>query len=331
LTYHRLILTTCALLLCWSSSAWAQEDDGSARGRELAREGLAAYQAGHHEKSEALFRAARDLYPTGQVLRMWGYSLVALNRWLEAEAALEQALTAELKPLAPRDYEDCEDNLTTARDRIGKLSVSANVSGAMISVDGGTPEALPIEGRRIDEGTHRLVLTADGFANLTRDVEVRGRAHEKLNFALSEPLAPTPSAPIGSGFPYQRTVAVGGAALGTLGASIGITTLVSASSLRASVIDDINVHNARFGAVCSGSNFAACSVDAQAINNAGERADTMYRVGLGLTIAGGVVLTGSIALFALSAMNGGDDRASRAVTCGMWSPAGVGAACLGRF
>src|SRR5262245_35996417 len=67
--------------------------------RQTALEGLTAYRAGQFDKALALFEQARAVYPSAQVLRMEGYSLLALEKWIKAAESMEASLVSEIGPL----------------------------------------------------------------------------------------------------------------------------------------------------------------------------------------------------------------------------------------
>ena len=59
-------------------TARAQTTDEINQARTLAKDGFAAYKASDFKKALALFEQARKLYPSAQILRLNGYSLLAL-------------------------------------------------------------------------------------------------------------------------------------------------------------------------------------------------------------------------------------------------------------
>lgn len=307
----------------------AAQPDSHAAGKELAQRGFTSYQQQDFRAAERLFDEARTLYPTGQVLRMWGYALVALERWVEAESALQQALSTELKPLAQGDRSDVEKNLAAARDHVATLTVEADVESATAFI-AGEPRQLPVRELRVDEGSYTLVIEADGYRSIERTVELSGGASETVRAEFVETAgATTHSASASSGMlPGQTAIAVVAASIGALTTGVGVSALFGAASYRASIEDDMSVHNATVGSRCS-DDYAACSHNAARINRRLGHADALDRAGVGVTIAGAALLGAGIALYVLDS----DDPARDVgVAC---TPAAndhtLALTCMGRF
>ena len=63
---------------------------------------------------------------------MWGYTLVALERWVEAVTALEGALKADLKPLNDEARRDVAENLEKALSHGSCVPNEAGASSSMV-------------------------------------------------------------------------------------------------------------------------------------------------------------------------------------------------------
>ncbi|MSP26171.1 MAG: hypothetical protein EXR75_13640, partial [Myxococcales bacterium] len=150
-----------ALLLLATSTAVAQPSKKSPedRGKELAVEGLTLYQANKFKEALVKFEEAETHYPTAQVLRMKGYALVGMQRWVEAAESIEGALKNELKPLMPADAEDAEDQLKDVLSHVATVTIKAAVPIATVRVDGGGARELP-QTLRLNVGSHRFVVEA---------------------------------------------------------------------------------------------------------------------------------------------------------------------------
>src|ERR1700678_1961820 len=86
------LAAACALAL--AAPAHAQSPEEIKLARQTAGDALGAYNAGEYDKALGLFQQAKALYPSAQILRMIGYSELALEHWLKAVEALEAALDA---------------------------------------------------------------------------------------------------------------------------------------------------------------------------------------------------------------------------------------------
>jgi hypothetical protein len=331
------------------------------QGKKLAQEGFAAYKKGDYTTAFDKFDEARKIYPTGQVLRMTGYTLVAMERWLVASEVLDAALSAQLKPLEAGVRSEVQDYLTKAWAHLGTVAVTSPVAGAKVSVDDGAPRPLPAEIRLL-EGSHRLVVSAEGHQDAEETIDLP--AGKKLDLELRptkiegapkppvEPPKPIPEqeTPGQAWFPHQRLI---GAVVGGTGLALGvagIATLASGASLRGAVQENIDAHNASFGEQCATGDYALCSYDIQIINRDSERAQSLTQWGLGLSISGGVLLaTGAVFFFFAPWGDEGEEAgtaapkpgpspeppssegsaASARIGCGPFGLVGVG--CVGSF
>src|SRR3954470_24751017 len=95
---HGILGVSLAVALAWSAEARAQSPEEIKIARQTAGEAFTAYKANEFEKALGLFDQARALYPSAQILRMAGYSELALERWEKAAASLEAALASNLSP-----------------------------------------------------------------------------------------------------------------------------------------------------------------------------------------------------------------------------------------
>src|SRR5271166_4908556 len=104
-----LIAFVVAGALALASPAAAQSPSEVNLAKATAGEGLTAYNAGEFDKALGLFNQARKIYPSAQILRMIGYSELALEHWIKALEALEASLDAKVSPLGKDDRKDVQD------------------------------------------------------------------------------------------------------------------------------------------------------------------------------------------------------------------------------
>jgi len=318
------------------------------RGKELALKGLEAYKNGKYEEARAAFAEARGLYPAGQVLRMLGYSLVALERWAEAADALEAALHAELKPLPEADRVEAQTTLDKALSHLGTLTIVSNVPGATVAIDTASAEPLPVRDRRMAVGSHHVVVRATEREPIDQQVVLKGGQAQSLEL---DPLPATagsgpgasagrsPSAP-GSLGPWQLVGIVGGTA-GLALAGAGIAALVDWRAQQGSVDDRTAAYQARYAQGCPLADYTGCATDAALINRDADRAKSAQNAGIGLTIAGGVVGVAGFTLLAVmsssapsepgAAPTQGAERVSWACVPSPELGLGLGLGCGGTF
>ena len=318
-------------------------------GRELAVEGMGHYKEGEFAAALEVFNRAREVYPTGQVLRMTGYTLLALERWIEAANAISEALKSEYKPLMPRDAEHAEDQLKKAMSHVGVVNVTSSVEGATLRVDGGPSRALP-QRLLLEPGSHQFVVSARKHDHAETEESVG--AGEEVNVSLDptplaegekpKPLPPPKPAPeeeeeSGSGafgfMPHQGVIGLVVGGVGLVAGAVGLGVGLAGVSLEDAVQENIDIHNQNYDPSCS-TNTNLCQGDIQLINSDGERAADLTNAGMVTGIIGVGLFAVGATLFLLSedsplapetAADGGDELSVMCV------PAALGAGCFGTF
>ncbi|MBW2458845.1 MAG: PEGA domain-containing protein [Deltaproteobacteria bacterium] len=342
----------------WSLPAAAQPPGvDEEAGRELATDAMVAYNTGDYGSALASFNQAREVYPTGQVLRMTGYTLFALENWVEAANTLDEAIKTEFKPLSEDDAEHARSQLAEALTHIASVTVNSSIDGATLTVDDGAAEELPAT-VRIDPGSHSFVVSAPGHDDLYRQEELE--AGQELTFTMDpSPLGegdspppprpkpdPDPEPDEGDGsmgwFAGQGTVGLITAGVGVAVGAVGVVGLIYGGNLRSAVQENIDAHQANYDPGCN-TNTELCQYDIAMINEDGERAQTWQDTGVVMTITGGALLVTGVTLW-LFAGDGplADDDADQA----SWSclpgltgtgasegsvPSGVAVGCFGSF
>jgi hypothetical protein len=327
----------------------APTDEEEAQGRDYAQQAMTEYNDGDYNDAIVLFDKARAIYPAAQVLRMTGYTLMALGRWLEAADALEEAISTEYKPMVPRDIEHAQDNFNEVLKHIVVVEVRSSVTGALVSVDGSAETPAPHKVRLLP-GVHALVVTAPRHKSVEKEIDVA--AGESADYELNpEPLAspnprpmprPKPTVPKerpntddGSfgWFPGQGIVGLTVGGVGLAAGLVGLGVGGYGTSLRGAVQDNIDAHHQNYDDNCS-RNRDLCLTDIELINRDGQRSHDLQTTGLVLGISGATLFAVGTTLFLLSDMSpfapSGDDAASASASarCGI-TVGGVG--CAGSF
>src|SRR6185503_7409747 len=145
-----------------SSPAFAQSPEEIKLARQTAGDALVAYKAGDFKKALGLFEQARAVYPSAQILRMLGYTHLAMEHWEPSVEALEAALKATIGPLGEGDRKDVHEQLGKALAHFGRVQVSSRVPGAMLSVDDGQAQPLPLDKpiRMFEGRKHKFTVSA---------------------------------------------------------------------------------------------------------------------------------------------------------------------------
>ena len=321
--------------------------------KQTAGEGLDAYRANDFARALSLFQQAKAVYPSAQVLRLEGYSLLALERWEEAAASMEAALESQVGPLQAPDRKDVNEQLARALVHLGTLNVASVVPGAKVSIDGREPVPLPLNKPvRLAEGKHTIVVSAPDHEDASEELSLEGgkavdRTLDPKPIKKDEPppppppVAPPPPPKKSGWFPMQRPIgfAMAGAGLAVGGAALA--TGLAAAHIRSNVASDVAIHTTNFGKNCDKGDYRLCVFDRAVINNYADRADMLRDTTVGLAIGAGVLAAGGVVLIIFA----GDDKADAApadntgtappkaaggrVACGLFASPGL--ACSGTF
>lgn len=322
--------------------------------RQTAGEGLDAYQKSEFEKALALFQQAKAVYPSAQVLRMEGYSLLALEKWEAAAASMEAALESQVGPLPPDDRKDVGEQLAKALAHLATLNVASTVPEAKLSIDDGEPVALPLNKPvRLLEGKHKIMVSAPEHDDVMEELTLEGgkaveRTLDPVPKKKDEPPPPPPPKPAPppkktSWFPMQRPIGFAAAGAGLAVGGAALVTGLAAAQIRGNVESDVAIHKGFYGESCNKGDYRLCVFDRAVINDAADRADALRNATLGLAIGAGVLVAGGVVLIIFA---GDDDKPGAApadqtglaqkkkeagarFTCGL--SASPGLACAGTF
>ena len=348
--HHLRIIVAIGLALLMTFGAEQAFAEDEEKGRELAGEAMGHYNEGEFEAALESFRKAEAVYPAAQVLRMKGYTLMALENWLEAADAIEAALKTDYKPLVPRDAEHAEDQLKKVLEHLAVVEMRSNAPRATVAVDGQSPVDLPATIRLLP-GEHRFVVEAPDHETLEQQKDLAVGEHD-LGFDMKtldpdapqpEPVAkpepepePEPEEP-GSAFGWfggQGPIGLTAMGVGAAVGGVGLGLALYGTSLRSAVRDNIDAHNASYGPSCEREP-QLCAYDAELINRDGRRARDLQNTGMVMGIAGGGLLVVGTVLFLFSddsPLAGDEADSARLPRCGGGTD-GVtfGVSCHGAF
>jgi hypothetical protein len=165
--------------------ARAQPDGSDAK--NLARwhfhRGLTLFNQGDNDGAAAEFRRAYELVPNARVKYNLGLTYAAMGAPVDAVQALETLV--EDATLSAEQREHVRTVVEEQKRRIGPLSITTNVAGALIEIDGvpagRTPLARPVP---VAVGRHVLTISAPGYLPRRAVVLVAGQTLEQLRVEL---------------------------------------------------------------------------------------------------------------------------------------------------
>jgi tetratricopeptide (TPR) repeat protein len=293
--------------LALTTPSAAQSPEEIKIARQTAGEGFAAYKTNEFEKALGLFDQARALYPSAQILRMAGYSELALERWEKAAASLEGALASTLSPLDDATKKDVQEQLAKALNHLATVAVSSRVPDTTLKVDDGPARPLPLDRPlRLLEGKHRFTVSAPEHIDATDELKLEGGKLVELPLDPTEKakpkpppvvvVAPPPPPPKKGWIPHQKMVGYGVTGAGVAASATALIITISSLQLQGLVKKDVDDHLARYGQGCAKGDARLCAFDIAITNDEADRADALRSAGIGLGIGAGVLVAAGVVL-----------------------------------
>ncbi len=136
------------------------------------------------------FRRAYEIAPNYRVLFNVGQVCYQMQDYVCAHKSLEQYLSEGGAEVPADRRATVTSELALLKQRIGFLSVRANVDGAEVLVDdvvvGTAPTSEPVP---VSAGRHRVVVAAPGRTPVTRSIDVAGQDTATVEVTFAEPVA----------------------------------------------------------------------------------------------------------------------------------------------
>ena len=292
----------------FTTPAYAQSPEEIKIARQTAGEAFAAYKANEFDKALGLFDQARALYPSAQILRMAGYSELALERWEKAAASLEAALASTLSPLDDATKKDVQEQLAKALGHLATVAVSSRVPETTLKVDDGPARPLPIDKPiRLLEGKHRFLVSAPDHLDATQELKLEGGKLVELPLDPTEKAKPPPppppkkvvavAPPPRKGWiPHQKMVGYGLVGGGVAVGAVALVLTIETLQLQGLVKDDVAMHQGFYGDRCAKGDPRLCSYDITVTNAEADRADALRSAAFGLGIGAGVLAAAGVVL-----------------------------------
>jgi PEGA domain-containing protein len=290
---RRALVFGCAFAcsLVWAA-AWAQPGDVKDEARALALEAADLIDAKSYEKALTRVEKAEELFHAPTHLLLMGEALEGLGHIARAAEVYERLAAEAMPDDAPDPFREAQEK---ARTRLGDLLT--RVPAVVVVVDGADPATatITVDGKpyrdamRLDPGTHRIAVDADGFEPATREIELHERSGvTRVEMHLEAPKGPEPELVADEpGDPLLAPTAIAftvGAAALVAGAVTGGLSLAKVGELADHCPDQ------------------RCGPDEQAtIDEAGALGDAST----GLIVVGGIAVATGITLIIVDATRGG--------------------------
>ena len=179
------VLVALSVVAAAAPRALAQSDDTVREARAHFERGLEFFNESRYDAALAEFTRAYELAPAPPVLYNVARVHEALGNAVQAADAYEQYMSESARMPASRRAE-VERALERQRARIAHLTVSTNVEGATVSIDGVDVATAPLaEPLRLSAGEHTIGARAAGYDSTRRAVRLAGGDRRTLDLTLA--------------------------------------------------------------------------------------------------------------------------------------------------
>lgn len=156
--------------------------------REVVTRAVSEFAVGRWAEARSLFLRAHQLWPSARTFRSLGMTSFELRTYARALRELQAAIDDARRPLSDTQRLQVATLLAHARKFVSRYRVQLSPDQAVLFVDG-TAHALGPDGLLVlDAGSHELLVRAEGYRELRRQLHVQGSEAEEITLALA-PLA----------------------------------------------------------------------------------------------------------------------------------------------
>ena len=165
------------------------------------KRGIALRRQGKDQEALAAFQQAAAIRRTERVVAQIALAEQALGLWVEAARDFDEALHSHADAWVEANRRNLEEARAVVNDHLGSLSVWGQPDGAVVSVNEKPVGKLPtVDWIRIPLGNARLGVRAEGYDDLTRQLDVQRGAHLREHVELVKVVS-TPSLVTASAVP----------------------------------------------------------------------------------------------------------------------------------
>jgi hypothetical protein len=179
-----------ALVILAAPTARAAEPETA---DQLVAKGVELRKKGDHAGALREFQAAHAKEPSGRTLAQMGIAEATLQRWVDAENHLSQALESAI-PWIEKNRATLEQTLQTVRTHTAEISIYGT-TGAVVTLEDKVVGRIPLPTiPRVNEGNVTIKVESPGHKPFSQTLAAQGGARLIVTASL-EPLAPEPPPP----------------------------------------------------------------------------------------------------------------------------------------
>lgn len=273
-----------------------KEKDPKDKARELAKDGIKAYDANDPTKALELLTEAEGLFHAPTHTLYIARSQAKLGKLVEAKATYQKLAAEDLGTKPPEIFvkakESGKTELAALESRIPKIGIEvvpADAKGLIVTLNG---DPLPADKMRgtieVNPGTYTLVAKGDGRDTKPEVIEAKEGAVIPVTLRIPKPTAPPPPPPKAS--PLKG--------LGVASMVLGGSALVAGGILGGLSFPLRDDATALFDACESDLGKGQCTgAPAEEVTAADDKATAFGNVGIGFLIGGGALVGLGVGLF----------------------------------
>lgn len=211
--FRSLLAAGLLFALILSTSLADAQDASVDQARANFQRGVELYNTADYAGALAAFQEAYRIRPHPTVRVNIANCYDHLGRPVEAIFHFEHYLSESGRNAQPQQRRDVEQALTALRQRIAQVNLHVSPDGATVRIDDAEERRAPVlDPVTLTAGTHRIVVSMNGFRTDTRIVEITGGRSTELDVNLergaSTTVATNPNPTIATGpAPEPRTQA----------------------------------------------------------------------------------------------------------------------------
>jgi len=182
-----------ATALADSTSPSSPSANATTEARERFQRGVVLYREGSFDAALAEFRRAYELSPNYRVLYNLGQVQVERHDSVAALDSFTQYLQQGGSEIDPERKAQVERDMSMLRGRVAEITVTSNVPGARLSVDGVEVGTLPLTTPLlVNSGIRQIQLEKSGYRSTSRSLTIAGAQPLQVRLNL-EPSSEQPS------------------------------------------------------------------------------------------------------------------------------------------
>jgi hypothetical protein len=159
--------------------------------------GTEFYREANYDAALAEFSKAQQLAPNYRLLYNIGQVQAEQHDYVAAVRALTDYLAQGGAEVPEERRSQVQNEIASLKTKISELSVTSNVAGAEVSVDGVARGLLPLSAPLlVSAGSRRVTLSKRGYGTVERTITVTGEDQPKLDISLQPTSSLAPTKPI---------------------------------------------------------------------------------------------------------------------------------------